>query len=232
MRRSWRRSRFRRQIWWCCSTRSPARTPRSAAALRSEPTLRLRAEHESFVSAHHLGSLATAGRCRPCAGTSHVWHCRNDKVSPVSIRAETPMKIPQTVREVIEKGPLAHLTTLNPNGSPQVTVVWVGIEGEEFVMGHLAVHQKVKNIRRDPRVALSLLGYNTTQGMREYVVVYGTARVTEGGAVPLLQRLAPIYLGPGAEYPPASMRNIAGYVTRITPSRFSGIGPWAQQATG
>ena len=141
------------------------------------------------------------------------------------------MKIPQAVREVIDKGPLAHLTTLNPNGSPQVTVVWVGIDGEEFVMGHLAIHQKVRNIRRDPRVALSLLGYNTTQGMREYVVVYGTARVTDGGAVPLLQRLAPIYLGPGAEYPPASMRNIAGYVTRITPARFAGIGPWAQRAT-
>ena len=77
------------------------------------------------------------------------------------------MKIPQAVREVIDKGPLAHLTTLNPNGSPQVTVVWVGIDGEEFVMGHFAIHQKVRNIRRDPRVALSLLGYNTTQGMRE-----------------------------------------------------------------
>ena len=99
-------------------------------------------------------------------------------------------------------------------------------------MGHLAMHQKVKNIRRDPRVALSLLGYHTTQGMREYVVIYGTARVTEGGAVPLLQRLAPLYLGPGAEYPPASMQNIAGYVTRITPARSSGIGPWAQRATG
>src|SRR6266404_2077685 len=71
-----------------------------------------------------------------------------------SIEGETPMQIPRTVREVIEKGPLAHLTTLNPNGSPQVTVVWVGIEDEEFVMGHLAMHQKVKNIRRDPRVAL------------------------------------------------------------------------------
>ena len=92
----------------------------------------------------------------------------------------------------------------------------------------MAMHQKVKNIRRDPRVALSLLGYNTTQGMREYVVIYGNARVTEGAAVPLLQRLAPIYLGPKADYPPASMRNIAGYVTRITPARFSGIGPWAQ----
>ena len=143
------------------------------------------------------------------------------------------MQIPQTVREVIEKGPLAHLTTLNPNGSPQVTVVWVGIEGEEFVMGHLAMHQKVKNIRRDPRVALSLLGDKTNaQAMREYVVIYGNARVTEGAAVPLLQRLAPIYLGPNSTYPPASMRNIAGYVTRITPARFSGIGPWVQQDAG
>jgi hypothetical protein len=63
--------------------------------------------------------------------------------------------------------------------------------------------------------------------MREYVVVYGDARVTEGGAVELLQRLTPIYLGPKVEFPPASMRNIPGYITRIAPDRFSGIGPWA-----
>ena len=85
-------------------------------------------------------------------------------------------------------------------------------------MAHLAMHEKVKNIRRDPRVALSLLSDKTNAAaMREYVVVHGKARVTDGGAVNLLQRLAPIYLGPGAEYPPTSMRNIAGYVTRITP---------------
>jgi len=138
------------------------------------------------------------------------------------------MKIPQSVRAVTEKGPLAHLTTLNSDGSPQVTVVWVGIENEEFVIGHLAVHQKVRNIRRDPRVALSLLGDKTNaQGLREYVVIYGNARVTEGGAVDLLQRLAPIYLGPKADFPPAAMRNIPGYVTRITPARFAGVGPWA-----
>jgi PPOX class probable F420-dependent enzyme len=140
------------------------------------------------------------------------------------------MKIPQSVRELIAKGPLAHLTTLNKDGSPQVTVVWVGVENEEFVLGHLAVHQKVKNIRRDARVALSLLSDRTNaMGMREYLVVYGNARVTEGGAVKLLQSLAPIYLGPGAEYPPPAMRNIAGYMTRITPARFSGIGPWAEK---
>jgi PPOX class probable F420-dependent enzyme len=141
------------------------------------------------------------------------------------------MKIPQSLREVIEKGPYAHLTTLNRDGSPQVTVVWVGIEGEEFVIGHLALHQKVKNLRRDPRVALSLLSDKTNaQGMREYMVAYGNARVTEGAAVPLLQRLAKIYLGPKADFPPASMRNTPGYVTRIAPDRFSGVGPWTAKS--
>jgi PPOX class probable F420-dependent enzyme len=141
------------------------------------------------------------------------------------------MKIPQAIRDLIEKGPLAHLTTLNSKGGPQVTVVWVGVHGEEFVIGHLAVHQKVKNIRRDPRVALSVLGDKTNaQGLREYLVVYGNARVTEGSAVDLLQRLAPIYLGPSADFPPAAMRNIAGYITRITPARFTGVGPWAAQS--
>jgi PPOX class probable F420-dependent enzyme len=139
------------------------------------------------------------------------------------------MKIPQSLREVIEKGPNAHLTTLNRDGSPQVTVVWVGIENEEFVIGHLKEHQKVKNIRRDPRVALSLLSDKTSaQGMREYMVAYGNARITEGGAVPILQRLAKIYLGPKAVFPPPSM-NIPGFVTRIAPDRFSGVGPWASK---
>jgi PPOX class probable F420-dependent enzyme len=67
------------------------------------------------------------------------------------------MKIPQSFRELLPKAPLAYLTTSNPDGSPQVTVVWVGIEHEEFVIGHLAQHNKVRNLQRDPRVALSLL---------------------------------------------------------------------------
>jgi PPOX class probable F420-dependent enzyme len=138
------------------------------------------------------------------------------------------VKIPQSIRDLVAKAPLAHLTTLNQKGGPQVTVVWVGIEGEELVIGHLAVHQKVRNIRRDTRVALSMLSDTTNaQGLREYLVIYGDARITEGGAVPLLQDLARTYLGPQVEFPPLSMRNIPGYITRITPARFSGIGPWA-----
>src|SRR4029453_380146 len=119
---------------------------------------------------------------------------------------------------------------LKPEGSPQGTGGWVGVENEEFVIGHMAEHKKVRNVRRDGRVALSLLGDKTNaQGLREYVVVYGNARVTEGGAADLLQRLARIYLGPNAVYPPPAMRNIAGYITRIVPTGFAGVGPWNAQ---
>src|SRR5262249_22174651 len=137
------------------------------------------------------------------------------------------MTIPESVRTLIATGPLAHVTTLNGDGSPQVTVVWIGIEGDEIVSGHLHLHQKLKNIRRDSQVAVSLLSpVKTPIGLQEYLVVYGEARVTEGGAVPLLQRRARIYLGPDADFPPAKLRKQQGFVTRITPHRFAGEGPW------
>ena len=139
------------------------------------------------------------------------------------------MQIPQSVRELIAKAPLAHLTTLNSDGSPQVTVIWVGIENEEFVIAHLALHKKVKNIRRDPRVALSMLGDKiNANGMREYLVVHGNARVTEGGAVDLLGRLAPLYLGPGAVYPPPAMRNIQD----TSPESHRGASPGSGRGLG
>ena len=69
------------------------------------------------------------------------------------------MQISESVRELIATGPSVHLTTLNPDGSPQVTVVWVGVDDDEFVIGHMGVWHKVKNMRRDPRVVLSMLGH-------------------------------------------------------------------------
>ena len=50
--------------------------------------------------------------------------------------------------------------------------------------------------------------------------------LTEGGAADLLQRLARIYLGPDVIFPPAPYRDAPGYITRIRPDRFAGVGPW------
>lgn len=135
--------------------------------------------------------------------------------------------LPESARAVLESAALAHLVTLNPDGSPQVTVIWVGLDGDEIVAAHLPDHRKLRNIRRDSRVALSLeAGTISSAGLAEYLVIYGTARVTEGGAPELLQRLARTYLGPDVRFPPMD-NPPPGYVTRITVDRVGGVGPWA-----
>src|SRR5216683_5797376 len=64
--------------------------------------------------------------------------------------------LPDSAKAVLDSSALAHLVTLNPDGSPQVTVVWVGLDGDEIVAAHLPEHRKVRNIRNDRRVALSV----------------------------------------------------------------------------
>jgi PPOX class probable F420-dependent enzyme len=135
--------------------------------------------------------------------------------------------IPDSARAVFESATLAHLVTLDADGSPQVTLVWVGLDGDELVAAHLAEYRKVKNIRHDGRVAISFeSGTVNEHGLPEYVVVYGTARIVEGGAADVLQRLAHTYLGPDAVFPAAGDSR-PGYVTRITIDRVTGVGPWA-----
>ena len=91
--------------------------------------------------------------------------------------------LPPDARVLIESSRLAHMVTLNSDGSPQVSCVWVGVEGDEIVSGHLPRNQKVKNVERDPRVAISIEGADLSEhGLREYLVVRGLAVVEEGGA--------------------------------------------------
>ncbi|MCP2249691.1 PPOX class F420-dependent oxidoreductase [Lentzea aerocolonigenes] len=139
--------------------------------------------------------------------------------------------LPESARAVLESNALGHLVTLGPDGSPQVTIVWVGLDGDEIVSGHLAAHQKVRNIRNDGRVVLSVETPKINEmGLQEYLVVYGTARITEGGAPELLQRLAHTYLGPDVKFPPMD-NPPPGFVTRITVDRVAGVGPWVQQGS-
>jgi PPOX class probable F420-dependent enzyme len=130
-------------------------------------------------------------------------------------------------RKLLESDRLATLVTLNPDGSPQVSCVWVGLDGDEIVSGHLPRNQKVRNVERDPRVAISIEGAGLSEvGLREYLVVRGTARIQEGGAAELLQRLAHVYLGPDVKFPPTDDPP-PGYVIRTTPEKLGGVGPWS-----
>ena len=82
------------------------------------------------------------------------------------------------LRDLVSTGPLCHLSTVNPDGSPQVTVVWVGADGDELVTAHLPHNQKVRNMERDPRVMLSFLGPHEEGALLQpYAVVRARATV-------------------------------------------------------
>ncbi len=134
--------------------------------------------------------------------------------------------LPESAKELIRSGRLAHLVTLDVDGSPHVTLAWVGLDGDDVVMGTMPDQRKIKNMRRDPRVAISI---DTTKkneiGLDQYLVIYGNATVLEGGAPELLQELAYTYIGPGVKFPPFP-NPPPGYVTRVAVDRLGGIGPW------
>jgi PPOX class probable F420-dependent enzyme len=132
-------------------------------------------------------------------------------------------------RQLIESGALAHLVTLDDDGSPQVSVVWMAVaeDGGELQAAHLDGRQrKLRNIRRDPRVTVSFESTEANAvGMKHFLVVHGEAYVTEGGAPELLHELAQTYVGPGTTFPPMPDPP-PGFVTHIRITRIGGAGPW------
>jgi PPOX class probable F420-dependent enzyme len=135
-------------------------------------------------------------------------------------------RLSDAAQELLASDAVATIVTLDPDGTPHLSAAWVGVEDGEIVFGTLGGQRKLANLRRDPRVALMVQSHRVNEwGLREYLVVNGTARITEGGAPELLQRLAHTYLGPDVVFP-AMPDPPPGFVTRIRVDRVSGIGPW------
>jgi PPOX class probable F420-dependent enzyme len=129
------------------------------------------------------------------------------------------------VRAALTSGRLAHLVTLNQDGSPQVSCVYASVEDDEIVTAHLGEYQKVHNVRRDQRVALSVEA-DGDGPFPPYLTVTGTAVVQVGGAPDLLRRMTREYLGEDGVFPGDEAPD--GYVLRITPTVVSGVGPWSR----
>ena len=128
--------------------------------------------------------------------------------------------------ELLGSPAVATVATIDADGSPHLSAAWVGVEDGEVVFGTLDDQRKLRNLRRDSRIALTIQSDRINAwGLREYLVLYGTARITEGGAAALLQRLARTYLGPDVVFP-AMPDPPPGYVTRVRVERVAGVGAW------
>lgn len=121
---------------------------------------------------------------------------------------------------------VAHVWTSNPDGSPQVSVVWVIVRGDEIVFGCDAASQKARNLRRVPSVVLSIEDdVRTTQGFQRHLIIHGTATVDSGPDPVLMDQLAAKYTGL-ARHPLALRDSLSSVVVRVAIDRISGIGPW------
>ena len=130
--------------------------------------------------------------------------------------------------DLLASDAVATVATLNRDGSAHLSLAWVGIEGDELVFGTLNDQRKLRNLRRDPRIAVTIQSERINRwGLREYLVLDGTARITEGGAPELLQQLARTYLGPDVVFP-AMPNPPPGFVVRIRVDRVYGVGSWTR----
>jgi PPOX class probable F420-dependent enzyme len=137
--------------------------------------------------------------------------------------------LPPELRRLIESGPLAHLSTINADGSPQVSVIWLGVDGDDLVTAHMRREQlKLRNIERDPRVVLSFAAPRVPGVFLAPYAVIRARAVIEGpteDAWELLDRLAKVYMAADVKFP--APRG-PGYIVRHAVERIGGVGPWAQ----
>jgi PPOX class probable F420-dependent enzyme len=121
-----------------------------------------------------------------------------------------------TSRGILDGANFATIATLNPDGSPQTSVVWVKREGDDLLMSTLAGRRKERNMRRDSRISVSVYDLKDPQ---KYFEVRGNAEITEAGGRELIEELSRKYTGaPFRKEGPEAVR----VVVRLTPLKAVG----------
>jgi PPOX class probable F420-dependent enzyme len=137
------------------------------------------------------------------------------------------VSIPTPAQVLLGTDAVAHVWTRNPNGSPQVSVVWVVAQGDEILFGTDANSRKAKNLARDPNIILSIEDTERNErGFQRHLVIRGTATL-EKADPDLLDRLAHKYTGL-AHHPLVMRDSPTSVVVRVAIDRISGVGPWVE----
>jgi PPOX class probable F420-dependent enzyme len=130
-----------------------------------------------------------------------------------------PIALSQQIRTLLEDKAYGHVVTFSATGQPRVTMVWMDVDGDEVLFNTAEGRKKPQDLRRDPRVIVSVQDRNNPQS---YAVFHGKARLTEEGAGAHIDKLAKRFLGvdkyPG---PPTETR----VIVRISVERITGVAP-------
>ncbi|KAB8167870.1 TIGR03618 family F420-dependent PPOX class oxidoreductase [Streptomyces sp. 3MP-14] len=114
----------------------------------------------------------------------------------------------------------ATVATLQPDGSPHLTVVWIKRDGEDLLYSTTASRQQARNIDRDPRVTVMV---NPADNPYTYAAIRGTATLAPDADREVIDELSRKYTGQSyAEFNPAADQEEQRLVVRITPTRVTG----------
>jgi len=139
------------------------------------------------------------------------------------------VSIPTQVQTLLGTDAVAHVWTSNPDGSPQVSVVWVIAQGDDVLFGSDAKSVKCRNLALDPKVILSIEDTERSErGFQRHLVIRGTATLEPGPDPDLMDRLAAKYVG--LQQHPLALRDSPDCVViRVSVDRISGVGPWINE---
>lgn len=130
------------------------------------------------------------------------------------------LSIPDKYRDLFTKRAFASLATLMPDGSPQVTPVWVDLDGDLVLVNTARGRQKDKNMRRDPRVAMAIID---PENPYRYLEIRGrVAEITEEGADAHIDKMAKKYLG--ADKYPYRQPSETRVIFKVQPERVNTMG--------
>jgi PPOX class probable F420-dependent enzyme len=129
--------------------------------------------------------------------------------------------IPDEAKHLFENKDFAHVATLNSDGSPQVSAVWVGLDGDLVTFNTAEGRVKPRNLRRDGRVAISIAGQDNPY---ESLIIQGNVvEVTQDGADDDIDALAKRYLG--ADSYPYRQPGEERVIVKIEPEKVNHTNP-------
>jgi PPOX class probable F420-dependent enzyme len=169
----------------------------------------------------NFGSCADRTVARLMGSERPLGPTRREGVAVVSISAPA--------QALLGSDAVAHAWTNNADGSPQVSVVWVIAHGDEIIFGTDQNSRKAKNLRRDPRIILSIEDSERNErGFQRHLVIRGRATIEPTPDPVVMDRLAATY---GFRHHPLALHDSPDAVmVRVVIDRVSGVGPWADTA--
>ena len=125
-----------------------------------------------------------------------------------------PESLSVDARTLLDSGVSATLATINPDGQPQLSVVWVKVDGDDVLVSTITSRQKYRNLTRDPRASLLVFDPGDPD---HYVEVRGHVTVSEDGGPELIQELGWRYNGERFSADDGTER--VRVVVRLTPDK-------------